>query len=88
MHRERWLRLIAGVFIMASVALAVLHSKWWLLLTGFVGLNLFQSAFTDWCPMVNILAALGVRGCAQSATAESGQGSDDKRNTHQHDGRW
>jgi hypothetical protein len=72
MHRERWLRLIAGVFVIASVVLAAVFSKWWLLLTGFVGLNLLQSAFTDWCPMVSILAALGVKGCAEQGSARAG----------------
>ncbi len=49
---ERGLRGIAGVVVLASVALAVFHSHYWLLLTAFVGLNLLQSAFTNWCPMV------------------------------------
>lgn len=57
---ERALRGIAGVFILASLALAYLHSSKWLFFTGFVGLNLFQSAFTNWCPMMLILKALGV----------------------------
>jgi hypothetical protein len=71
MHRERWLRLIAGVLVIGSVVLAAVFSKWWLLLTAFVGLNLLQSAFTDWCPMVSILAALGVKGCAEEASARA-----------------
>ncbi len=61
---ERGLRLIAGGFILASVALAALHTQAWLYLTAFVGLNLFQSAFTDWCPMVWILGKAGLRRCA------------------------
>ena len=59
---NRYLRMIAGFFIMASVLLAWLHSPWWLLFTGFVGLNLFQSAFTNWCPMITLLRKLGVPG--------------------------
>lgn len=58
---NRYLRLIAGLFILLSVALAQLHSPWWLLFTAFVGLNLFQSALTDWCPMMTLLRKLGVR---------------------------
>lgn len=58
---ERALRLIAGIFIMASVALGYYVSPYWLLFTGFVGLNLFQSAFTNWCPMMTILRGLGLR---------------------------
>lgn len=58
---NRYLRMIAGSFVMLSVALAVLHSPNWLYFTAFVGLNLFQSAFTNWCPMITILQKLGVR---------------------------
>lgn len=61
MSVERWLRLIAGVVVMATVALGVWVSPWWFAFTGFVGLNLFQSAFTDWCPMVWLLEKLGAR---------------------------
>lgn len=60
---ERGLRAIAGVVITASVSLAVLHSPWWLALTGFAGLNLLQSAFTNWCPMVWILQQAGLQPC-------------------------
>jgi hypothetical protein len=60
---ERALRLIAGFFVLVSVALAVFHSRYWLIFTAFVGLNLFQSGFTDWCPMVWILQKLGLPRC-------------------------
>jgi hypothetical protein len=59
---ERSLRGIAGFFILGTVALAYYHSLYWLWLTAFVGLNLFQSAFTNWCLMMNILKWLGVGG--------------------------
>lgn len=58
---NRLLRLIAGFFVMLSVALGYFVSPYWLLFTAFVGLNLFQSAFTDWCPMMTILRKLGVK---------------------------
>lgn len=58
---NRYLRMIAGFFVMLSVALAHLHSPNWLYFTAFVGLNLFQSAFTNWCPMITILKKLRVR---------------------------
>lgn len=58
---ERLLRLIAGFFILLSVALAHYHSPYWLLFTAFVGLNLFQSGLTDWCPMVWILQKTGLK---------------------------
>ena len=57
---ERILRGIAGFFTLLSILLAHYHSPYWLLFTGFVGLNLLQSAFTDWCPMMAILKKLGV----------------------------
>ncbi|RMF92110.1 MAG: DUF2892 domain-containing protein [Nitrospinota bacterium] len=60
---ERGLRLIAGLFVLLSVSLATLHSPYWLLLTAFVGLNLLQSAFSNWCPMVWVLQKLGLRRC-------------------------
>ena len=64
MNVERGLRGIAGTFVMATVVLAVLHSPWWLAFTGFVGLNLFQSAFTNWCPMMWILEKAGLARCS------------------------
>jgi hypothetical protein len=61
MHVNEWLRAIAGALIVISVGLAYLVSPWFLLFTAFVGLNLFQSAFTRWCPMMSPLRRLGVR---------------------------
>lgn len=58
---ERYLRLIAGFFVMLSVALGYWISPYWLLFTAFVGLNLFQSAFTNWCPTMSILRKLGAK---------------------------
>lgn len=58
---NRYLRMIAGFFIILSVLLAHLHSPYWLYFTAFVGLNLFQSAFTNWCPMITFLRKLGVK---------------------------
>jgi len=61
---ERGLRLVAGIVVLLSVALAVLVSPYWLLLTAFAGLNLLQSAFTNWCPMVWVLARMGLQPCS------------------------
>jgi len=58
---NRYLRMIAGFFIVLSVILSQYHSINWLYFTAFVGLNLFQSAFTDWCPMITILRKLGIK---------------------------
>ncbi len=62
MSVDRYLRMIAGFFVMLSVALGYWVSPWWFLFTAFVGLNLFQSAFTNWCPMMTFLRKLGARG--------------------------
>jgi hypothetical protein len=59
MSIERYLRLIAGFFVMLSVALGYWVNPRWFLFTAFVGLNLFQSAFTNWCPMMTFLRKLG-----------------------------
>lgn len=58
---ERMLRGIAGSFILLSLLLAYYVSPKWLWFTAFVGANLLQSAFTDWCPMVWILGKCGVK---------------------------
>jgi hypothetical protein len=60
MKMEQWIRAIAGTFVLVSVGLAWFCSKYWLLFTAFVGLNLLQSAFTKWCLMEDILVKLGV----------------------------
>jgi DUF2892 family protein len=57
---ERALRLIAGSFILLSLALGHYLSPYWYLFTAFVGLNLFQSGLTNWCPMMTFLRKLGV----------------------------
>ena len=61
MNMERWIRLIAGTFVMASVALGHYVSPYWYLFTLFVGANLFQSALTRWCLMEKILSCFGVK---------------------------
>ena len=60
MKMDQWIRAIAGTFILVSLALGYFHSRYWLLFTAFVGLNLLQSAFTQWCLMEQILDKLGV----------------------------
>lgn len=56
---NRGLRVIAGTFILSSLILFYIHSKYWLLFTAFVGLNLFQSGFTNWCSMMKLLRRFG-----------------------------
>jgi hypothetical protein len=59
-------RIVAGAFILLSLALGIpgspiFHSPWWLAFTAFVGVNLLQSGFTQWCLMENIMRKLGAR---------------------------
>lgn len=65
MHRERWIRLVAGSFILVSLALGLLHSPYWFLFTAFVGANLFQSSLTGWCLLNDILRKAGVQSEAE-----------------------
>lgn len=59
---DRFLRMIAGFFVVLSVALGYYVSPYWYFFTAFVGVNLFQSAFTNWCPMMTFLRKVGVKG--------------------------
>ncbi len=61
MDVNRYLRLIAGSFVVASLVLGYWVHPGFYFFTAFVGLNLAQSAFTNWCPMMSALRALGVR---------------------------
>jgi hypothetical protein len=61
MAMEQYIRAIAGFFIILSLILGYVHSPYWHYFTAFVGVNLFQSAFTKWCLMEKILARLGVQ---------------------------
>ena len=61
---ERGLRLMAGVMVLLSLVLAHYFSLYWLWLTVFVGLNLLQSAITNWCPAMSILRAAGLKDAA------------------------
>ncbi len=57
---ERWIRVIAGTFVLMSLALGIYMNRYWLFFTAFVGVNLFQSGWTNWCLMETILKKLGV----------------------------
>ncbi|MBN9614642.1 MAG: hypothetical protein BGO25_01675 [Acidobacteriales bacterium 59-55] len=61
MNVESAVRLLAGVIVLLSLALAHYVSPYWYLLTVFVGLNLFQSAFTGWCPAMAIFRTMGLK---------------------------
>ena len=60
---ERILRGMAGFFVILSLVLAYYVSPLWLWFTAFVGINLLQSAFTNWCPMMTILKKFGIGKC-------------------------
>ena len=61
MTTERYIRTIAGTFVLASLALGYWVSPYWFLFTTFVGLNLFQCSITNWCLMTKILRKAGVK---------------------------
>ncbi|MFZ1568562.1 MAG: DUF2892 domain-containing protein [Thiolinea sp.] len=65
MTLDRMVFAMAGVIVLLSVLLAVYHHMNWLWLTGFVGLNLLQAAFTGFCPAALIFKKMGIQaGCA------------------------
>ena len=66
MSMERYVRLIAGTRILASLALGHWVSPWFFLFTAFVGANLLQSSVTRWCLMEDILHRLGVKRCDEA----------------------
>ncbi len=63
MCNEALIRRIAGLFVMASVALGVWVHPYWLIFTAFVGFNLFQSSLSGFCPLERILGGLRWFGC-------------------------
>ena len=69
---ERALRLIAGFFVALSVLLGMYVNVNFLWFTLFVGLNLFQSGFTNWCPMMAILRWSGLRAPGELSSATTG----------------
>jgi len=72
---ERALRAMAGFFVMLSVALGYWVHPGFFLFTGFVGLNLLQSAFTNWCPAMWIFKRLGLKGFAPQGLPATSQGN-------------
>lgn len=64
------LRLVAGSFVLITILLAYFINPAWLLFTGFVAINLIQSAFTHWCPMIWLLGKLGLKKEQLIATSE------------------
>ncbi|MDF1591066.1 MAG: DUF2892 domain-containing protein [Desulfobacterales bacterium] len=58
---DRLVMMVAGIFILISLLLSLIHSHNWLWFTAFVGANLIQASITGFCPMAKILKALGVK---------------------------
>ena len=73
MTMERYIRMIAGTFVLISLALAHWVSPYWLWFTAFVGVNLLQSSLTRWCLMEDILAKLGIAKKTCSVDASQSQ---------------
>ncbi len=61
MNVDRAVFAIAGIFILVSLVLSRVHSEYWLFFTAFVGLNMFQAAFTGFCPLAKMLKAVGLK---------------------------
>ena len=68
MNAERVVRIFAGTVVLISILLVLYHSQWWLLLTAFVGANLLQSGFTQFCPLEKILRRMGLPACGGQRT--------------------
>lgn len=60
MRMHTLIRRVAGAFVLVSLVLARYHSAYWLWFTAFVGVNLLQSSFTNFCPLEIVLRHLGV----------------------------
>ncbi|MBR9980723.1 MAG: DUF2892 domain-containing protein [Desulfatitalea sp.] len=61
MSIDRIVMAFAGTMVLVTLLLALTHSHYWLLLTGFVGANLLQAAFTGFCPLVRVLKKIGIK---------------------------
>lgn len=60
---ENAIRVLAGTFILLSLALGLWVNKWWFAFTAFVGINLIQSAFTGFCPAEYVFKKMGLKPC-------------------------
>ena len=65
---ERALRLTAGTVVGISLLLGIYHTEYWFFLTGFVALNLIQSAFTNACPAKSFYEIMGLQSCDVEAS--------------------
>lgn len=74
MTTERYVRMVAGAFVTVSLALGYWIHPGWFCFTAFVGLNLFQSAFTGFCPLEMILSRCGVPSAGARCGCDSKRG--------------
>lgn len=61
MNIDKLVMRFAGAMVLLSIVLCLFHSMYWLILTGFVGLNLLQASFTGFCPLAMLLKKIGVK---------------------------
>jgi len=78
MKSENAIRRLAGTMVLVSLVLAWLFNPWWLLLAGFVGVNLVQSSFTGFCPAETFLGRFGICGKRKSCCNASSEGESGK----------
>jgi len=67
---ERIIYMVAGLMVMLTVTLSHFHHEYWLFMTLFIGFNLFQTSFTQWCPLDRILRAVGIQTETEKRLAE------------------
>ncbi len=68
MTTERWIRFVAGALVLTGLMLGLMVSRYWFLLSAFVGAGLLQSALTQWCLLEDILTHLGAKRCRTGET--------------------
>lgn len=71
MKRQSIIFLVAGTLVLTGLALGHFVNEWWLLLSAFVGFNMFQTAFTGFCPLERILIKLGIGQTGESCGGTS-----------------
>lgn len=65
MTTEQGIRILAGTLVLVSLTLGLLVNRYWFILTGFVGVNLVQSAFTGFCPAEMIMKKCGMKSAGE-----------------------
>ena len=76
MYLEKYIRLIAGSFVLISLTLGIYVNRYWFIFTAFVGVNLIQSVFTNWCLMEDILRKFGIKDKIEYCKMKEGKKED------------